>query len=65
MGTLGAGKNALHVPAEDFTGLAEEILGRGKQFRFRARGASMSPFITDGDTLVVAPLREDRSVLGQ
>jgi hypothetical protein len=36
--------------------LSIQILDRGGTFRFRARGASMAPFIRDGDTLTVAPV---------
>ena len=32
------------------------LLAAGQEFRFRARGASMSPFIRDGDVLTVSPL---------
>jgi signal peptidase I len=35
--------------------LAREILSRGRAFRFLARGASMSPFIRDGDVITLVP----------
>lgn len=38
-------------------GLANEVLARGKLFRFRALGWSMTPFIRDGDVITIAPLR--------
>jgi hypothetical protein len=38
-------------------GLMRDVLGRGKPFRFEARGASMYPAVRDGDVVTVAPLR--------
>ncbi len=43
------------ISHKEFLGLAEEILARGKPFRFRAQGKSMSPFIKDGDTVTLVP----------
>jgi hypothetical protein len=37
-------------------GLMRDVLGRGKPFRFEARGSSMYPAIRDGDLVTVAPL---------
>lgn len=37
--------------------LMQAVLARGQPFRFRAGGWSMAPFVRDGDTLCVAPLR--------
>jgi hypothetical protein len=34
----------------------EAVLAKGAQFRFRARGFSMHPFIQDGDVITVLPL---------
>lgn len=39
-----------------FAELAAEILLKGGSFQFRAHGASMAPFIRDGDLLTVAPV---------
>lgn len=36
-------------------GLMRDVLGRGKPFRFEARGASMYPAVRDGDVVTVAP----------
>lgn len=47
---------------EVFGGIAEEILKRGSRLSFRASGASMSPFIKDGDTVVMAPVRDGVNV---
>ncbi len=43
--------------------MAHELLARGLSFRFVARGASMRPFVRDGDLLVVAPEGE-RALVG-
>jgi signal peptidase I len=44
-------------------GLMRSVLGKGKPFRFEARGTSMHPSIRDGDRITVAPLagREPRT----
>lgn len=39
----------------DFAALMATILARGKPFRFRAAGFSMSPLIRDGDVLTIVP----------
>jgi hypothetical protein len=44
------------LSAESLTDLMRDVLARGKPFRFRARGLSMSPFIKDGDVLTILPL---------
>ena len=45
---------------DDFCGIAEEVLGKGNNLSFIAGGASMSPFIKDGDTVVVQPAQSLR-----
>ncbi|MBP7706958.1 MAG: S24/S26 family peptidase [Candidatus Aminicenantes bacterium] len=40
-------------------GLMRDVLGRGKPFRFEARGSSMYPAVRDGDVVTVAPLADD------
>lgn len=37
------------------TEVAREVLSRGRSFRFLAPGASMSPFIRDGDVITLVP----------
>lgn len=34
------------------------VLAKGASFRFQAKGFSMSPFIRDGDVMVISPLRD-------
>ena len=41
--------------SQDFGIVLIEILARGKQVRFQARGQSMVPLIQDGDVLTIAP----------
>jgi signal peptidase I len=43
----------LNLKKEDFTSLAQDVLGRGKTLRFKAKGGSMSPFIRNGDIVKV------------
>jgi GNAT superfamily N-acetyltransferase len=45
----------LRLDDEPFLDLSAEILRQGGTFQFRAHGASMVPFIRDGDLLTVAP----------
>ena len=46
----------LHVENKEFLDISEEILEKGKQFSFMARGNSMSPFIREDDTVVISPI---------
>lgn len=41
---------------DSFTELLRAVLAKGCPFRFRARGASMSPLIKDGDLVTIAPV---------
>jgi signal peptidase I len=34
------------------------VLAKGKPFRFQANGKSMSPFIHDGDTIIITPVSD-------
>lgn len=45
----------LRLSGEALTDLMRTVLAKGKPFRFRARGFSMSPFIKDGDIVMVTP----------
>jgi SOS-response transcriptional repressor LexA len=44
--------------------IMREVFGRGADFRFRARGLSMSPFIKDGDLILVSPVSKVKPSLG-
>ncbi|TKJ44842.1 signal peptidase I [Candidatus Aerophobetes bacterium Ae_b3b] len=43
----------LNLKREDFASIAQEVLGRGRALRFKAKGGSMSPFIRNGDVVEV------------
>jgi len=45
--------------------LLRAVLDKGKPFRFRAKGSSMSPFVKDGDIITVSPLTGDLPRLGE
>jgi len=47
----------LNLKREDFASIAQEVLGRGKTFKFKAKGGSMSPFIRNGDVVEVVPVK--------
>jgi len=48
------GKGEISLSGDSLTGLMRAVLDKGKPFRFRAKGFSMSPFIKDGDVVTVA-----------
>ena len=45
--------------------LMAAVLAKGCDFRFQARGWSMTPFIHDGDILCVSPFREKHPGVGE
>lgn len=47
----------LNLKREDFTSIAQKVLGRGRTLRFKAKGGSMSPLIRNGDVVEVAPFK--------
>jgi hypothetical protein len=46
----------LSLSGQGLKELLSEVLKKGKPFRFRAKGYSMSPFIKDGDVVTISPL---------
>lgn len=48
----------LMLSAHGLAELMKAVLDRGSLFRFSARGASMTPFIRDGDTLTIESLAD-------
>jgi len=50
-------RGELRLSADSLTALMGDVLAKGKAFRFRAKGSSMSPFVKDGDVITVSPLR--------
>jgi hypothetical protein len=49
-------KGEASLSGESLTTLMRAVLAKGKPFRFRAKGFSMSPFIKDGDVVTIRPL---------
>lgn len=47
----------LNLKRGDFASIAQEVLGRGRILRFKAKGGSMSPFIRNGDVVEVVPFK--------
>ena len=43
------------LESDGFESLVDEVLSKGDNLRFRARGISMQPFIRDGDILEIKP----------
>jgi hypothetical protein len=58
-GSALASENAdeLSLSGPALTELLRSVLGQGLPFSFRATGASMSPFIRDGDKVTLSPLQ--------
>ncbi len=50
--------------SEVLPGLVKDILSRGAECRFQAKGHSMSPFIKDGDIVTISPLTHSSPGLG-
>ncbi len=44
--------------------LLEAVLERGRQFRFRAGGMSMFPFVRNGDVVTISPFQGDEPGVG-
>jgi phage repressor protein C with HTH and peptisase S24 domain len=57
-------RRELSLSGAALTELLTAVLAKGKAFRFRARGWSMSPFVRDGDVITVSPLRGRRPETG-
>lgn len=45
--------------------IMQAVLAKEAQFRFRATGWSMSPFIKNGDVITIAPLKDIKPAIGQ
>jgi hypothetical protein len=58
-------KECLELPHEVLVDLMKTVFTRGGQFKFRAKGASMSPFIRDGDVLTLVPCEGRDPVVGR
>jgi len=48
-------QNEINFSSESLGYLIQDTLSKGASFRFQAKGSSMSPFIKDGDIVVISP----------
>jgi signal peptidase I len=55
----------LILSKESLLGLMTAVLGKGRAFRFKAKGWSMTPFIRDGDVITVDPIASEPCQVGQ
>ncbi|NIN64701.1 MAG: hypothetical protein GTO63_08375 [Anaerolineae bacterium] len=46
----------LHPSRDELAELMRAVIGKGRLFRFQAKGTSMSPFIKDGDVLSLSAI---------
>ncbi|MEN8155164.1 MAG: S24/S26 family peptidase [Acidobacteriota bacterium] len=57
--TKNTGKNSeLIISGKDMILLIQDITEKGKKFRFKAEGFSMSPFIRNNDVLTISPIKK-------
>ena len=49
-------KGEFSISGSTLIELFKDVLGKGASFRFQVKGFSMSPFIKDGDLVMVSPL---------
>ena len=47
----------LNLKRRDFAFIAQDVLGRGRALRFKAKGGSMSPFIRNGNVVEVVSVK--------
>lgn len=57
-------QDEIALSGDSLTGIMVAVLAKGRPFRFRARGFSMSPFIKDGDVVTVLPLGDSGPRVG-
>jgi len=63
--TVSAGAEAIvEVSGSDLSDLIRDAVSHGAAARFRASGASMSPFLREGDVVTVSPLAGRQPRLG-
>lgn len=60
----GSRADEISLSREALLDLMTAVLARGRAFRFKARGWSMTPFIRDGDVITIVPIVGDRCRLG-
>ena len=49
----------VQIPNSQFFALAKQLLQEGKKIEITVKGNSMRPFLSDGETVVVAPVGAD------
>ena len=54
--------DSLQVSNKDIAGLLKTTCEKGIPFKFTANGASMSPFICNGDSLIIYPIFKKRKI---
>ena len=54
----------ISLSGQAFLDLLQAVLDKRMQFRFRAKGHSMNPFIQDGDIITISPLSGDLPHIG-
>ena len=57
-------KNDFPLPNSNLAALIQETMERGRFFRFRSLGTSMSPFIRDGDQITITSLSNRNPRMG-
>ncbi|MDY0361385.1 MAG: S24/S26 family peptidase [Desulforegulaceae bacterium] len=52
-------KSSVLLSGENFAEIMESVLKKNADFKFTAKGYSMSPFIKDLDILIISPLKKN------
>jgi hypothetical protein len=55
----------LSVPLDELLDLMKDVLAKGGEFQFEAKGWSMTPFIKNGDRITVAPFDKNTLSIGR
>ena len=54
----------ISLSGQSLVGLVQAVFEKGAFFRFQAKGSSMSPFVKDGDIVLLAPLSRGHLRIG-
>jgi len=57
-------KDEISLKGESLKALLQDVIKRGKKFRFETKGFSMHPFVRNGDVLTLAPLSGRKIQIG-
>jgi signal peptidase I len=55
----------LFITGEILKDLMRDVLAKGADFKFRAKGFSMTPFIKNGDIVTITPLAKESPSIGK